>query len=79
MTCPSELTYSMYVDGALPAEEGGADELGLVGDQGAGQAGHRAGDHEAGQLVTEGRKAERLHAPLVVPRAHQHPAEARGD
>jgi hypothetical protein len=48
----------------------------VVGEQRAGEAGHRAGDGECGQPKAEGRIAERFHPRLVLPDADERAAEA---
>ena len=65
--------------GAGPVHHRRADEVGVVGEQRAGEAADGAGDHEADQPVAVGGKADRLHAPLVGARALDHHAEARID
>ena len=65
------------IAGARPEHDRRVDEIGVVGEQRAGEAAHHAGDDEAGELVAEGRKADGAHAPLVGARALDHHAEAR--
>src|ERR1700722_10261256 len=61
---------------ARPVYDGGADEVGVVRQQHAGEPAQHAGDDEAGELVAKRRKAERAHAPLVRARTLDHQAEA---
>ena len=42
-----------------------ADEVGVVGEQRAGEPAQRAGDDEADELVAVGREADRARARLV--------------
>ena len=65
------------IAGARPVHHRGTDELGVVGEQRAGEAAHGAGDDEAGEAVAIGREADRLHAAVVRARALDHHAEAR--
>ena len=67
------------VAGAGPVHHGRADEVGVVGEQRAGEAADGAGDDEADQPVAVGVKADRLHALLVGAQALHHHAEARID
>src|SRR5580704_8946454 len=64
---------------ARPVHDRGADEVGVVRQQHAGETAQHAGDDEAGELVAKCRKADRAHAPLVRARALDHEAEARID
>ena len=65
--------------GAGPVHHGRADEVGIVGEQRAGEAADGAGDDEADQPIAVGVKADRLHALLVGANALHHHAEARID
>ena len=67
------------VAGAGPVHHGRADEVGVVGEQRAGEAADGADDDEADQPVAVGVKADRLHALLVGAHALHHHAEARID
>ena len=62
---------------ARPEHDRRVDEIGVVGEQHAGEAAHHAGDDKAGELVAKGRKADGAHAALVGARALDHHAEAR--
>ena len=62
---------------ARPVHHRRADELGVVGEQHAGQAAHRAGDDEAGRAGSGRSESRSPHAPLVRARALDHQAEAR--
>src|SRR5215813_1907847 len=64
---------------ARPMHDGGADEMGVVGEQHAGKPADDAGDDEADELVAQDREADRAHAPLVRAHALDHQAEARID
>src|SRR4029077_11809795 len=50
---------------ARPVHHGRADEIGVVGEQRAGEPAHRARDDKANQLVAVGGKADGLHALFV--------------
>ena len=67
------------IAGAGPVHHGRADEIGVVGEQRAGEPAHRARDDEADEPVARGGKADRLHALLVGAQALHHQAEARID
>ena len=77
----------MRSPGARPMHHGRADEVGMIGEQHAGETADRPGDYEAHEPVAVGRKADGAHAPIVRPRAlddqaeagvHQAPDEVRG-
>ncbi|MGY4346859.1 hypothetical protein ACVWXM_003326 [Bradyrhizobium sp. GM7.3] len=69
----------MRSPGTGPVHRGRADEIGVVGEQRAGEAAHHARDDEADQLVAFRGKADRLHALLVGAQALQDEAKARID
>src|SRR5215470_11212159 len=62
---------------ARPVHDRGTDEVGVVGKERAGKAADRAGDDEAGELVTIGRETDGAHAALVRARTLNNHAEAR--
>src|SRR5579883_140289 len=64
---------------ARPVHDGGADEIGMIGEQHAGEAAQHTGDDEAGELVAKSGEADRAHAPFVRAGALDHQAEARVD
>src|ERR1019366_9470971 len=55
------------------------DEVGIVGEQGTGEAAQHAGDDKANQPVPVNRKSDRLHALLVGAQPLNHQAETRID
>src|SRR3984885_8757256 len=67
------------IAGAGPVHHGRADEIRVVRQQRAGEAAHRAGNHEANQLISRRRKSDRLHALFVRSQALHHEPEARID
>src|SRR3954451_3937113 len=67
------------IAGAGPVHHRRADEVGIVGEQRAGEAADHARDDEADESVTIGVKANRLHALLVGAHPLHHHAEARID
>ncbi len=54
-----------------------ADEIRVIGKQHAGQAAQHTGNDEADELIAEGRKSDRAHAPVVGARPLDHHPEAR--
>src|SRR3954471_11445419 len=75
----AEHRHHHEIAGADPAHHRRIDEVGVVGEKHAREAADHPRDDEAGELVTEGRKADGAHAPLVGARALDHHAEARID
>src|SRR3984885_13835101 len=53
------------IAGPGPVHHGRADEIGVIRQQRAGQAAHRAGNDEASQLISRRRKTDRLHTLFV--------------
>src|SRR3984957_14326904 len=75
----AEDDHHHQVAGAGPVHHRRADEIGVVGEQRAGEAADGAGNDKTDQTVTRGRKSDRMHAPLVGAQALHHQAEARID
>src|SRR4029077_15317378 len=65
----AEHDHDDEIAGPRPIHHPGADEIGVSGEQGAGEAAERARNEKAGELVTIGWEADGAHACIVRPGA----------